>query len=160
MDSLVADSEPIHHAGPKLLDHDIGSFDERQHAVGRARFLEVDLNAPLAAVQHRERNALPINERRGMADRVAARSFDLDDLGTGFRQHQGCQGTRQQGREVENSYTIQKQHSHIPLVDRCRACTIQCKSRSVAVSRLRETRHPSGVVCAGAAFLFVASLSR
>ena len=109
---LVAEAEPVHHAGPELLQHDVGALGEqRQHAIARGRVLEVGGDALLAAVEQREVDALLPPARLVAAHLLAlARPLDLEHLGAGLGQQQRGQRPRQQRREIEDADAVERAH--------------------------------------------------
>src|SRR5690349_6586646 len=54
---LVTEPEPIHDARPELLDHNVAASGEIAHALARSLVLQVDGDAFLAAIEHREGRA-------------------------------------------------------------------------------------------------------
>ena len=49
---LGAETEPRHHAGPELLDQDVGALDQRHQPGAVALVLEIEHQALLAAIEH------------------------------------------------------------------------------------------------------------
>ena len=100
--------EARHHARAELLDEDVGAFEERSEPRLVGLLLEVEHERLLAPVEHREVDALPAPSRHVAAHFLAARPFDLDDLGARLREHQGRHRTRQQGGKVEDQDAVER----------------------------------------------------
>src|SRR5712671_8217715 len=70
--------------------------------------LEIEHQAPLAAIKQSEERALAVMARRIGAHLLAAWPLDLDYLGARLGEHQGGERPRQQGREVEHDQARQR----------------------------------------------------
>ena len=54
VDVLVAEAEPFHHAGPEVLDEDVGGGDQAPRLRGVIGVAEVERDAALVAVDRLE----------------------------------------------------------------------------------------------------------
>src|SRR5207249_11322425 len=70
----------------------------------------VERHAFLAAIEHEESGALPVNHGRKAPRVLAAGLFDLDHFGAGFGEHQRRQWARQQRGEIDNKKAGQRLH--------------------------------------------------
>ena len=103
MQDLPADPQPVHHAGAVALHQHGRGFDEAQERLVASVGLQVQDDAPLAAVDRVEEDALPIHQRRRQAHVVAgAWLLDLDDVGAQVGQQLGAVGARQKPRQVQD----------------------------------------------------------
>ena len=59
-----AEPEPLHHARPEALDQHVGLLDQPEHGLDAVRLLQVDADAPPAAIQEVERRRLRIAAAR------------------------------------------------------------------------------------------------
>jgi len=105
---LVAQSEALHHAGPELLDEDVGPREQRLEAAPAGGALEIDDDTLLGAVQGRIGCRADPEGRRELAHLVAAGLLDLDDFRPGLGEHQGGERSGQQGREVEDEEAFKR----------------------------------------------------
>ncbi len=105
---LVAEPEPLHHAGAKLLHQHVGARD--QIVGGGAAFFafQVGDELLLAAVQHGEGRRVAAQKRRDHARGLAAGPLDLHDLGAGFGEHQGRERPRQQRGEIGDQNAFER----------------------------------------------------
>ena len=104
------ETEPRHHAGPELLDQNVGALDQR-HQPGAVGFvLEIEHQALLAAVEHGEHRALAVEARLVAAHVLAARPLDLDHLRARLGEHQGGERPRQERGEVEHQDVGERLH--------------------------------------------------
>ena len=101
---LVAESEPLHGAGPEVLDEHVGPVEQPLEHRAPARRLEVQRQAFLVAVDAEEIRALAVDERRSPAARVVplAGLLDLDDARPHVGQLHGAVGPRQHAREIDD----------------------------------------------------------
>ena len=77
---LVTQPEALHHAGAEVVDHHLHARDEALHDLDRARLLEVERDAALAAVVRDEVGDGAV-AREDVAAALAVAPLDLDDLG-------------------------------------------------------------------------------
>ena len=105
---LGAEPEPLHHAGPVVLDEHValpGQLDRQLDAAGRA---EVDAHVALADVLLDEVRRQPVDARAGEAGQVTGRRLDLDHLGPEVRQHPRAVRTGQDAGQIEDTDTVER----------------------------------------------------
>ena len=100
---LVAESQFVETSGLEVFDEDVG-LRQQGTQVGRAlRVLEVEPDAPLAAIDADEIGAPRAHEWRPAAGVVAfGRFFDLDDVGAHVAEEHGAERTGEDTREVDD----------------------------------------------------------
>ncbi len=115
---LVADAEPLEHAGAEGLEQDVAVADQATQHLAALLVLEVDADRALVAVQRQEHR-----RRRGRLDALVLRRrpahvvahagvLDLDDVGAEVGQQLRAEPARQQAREVEHAHAVQRQRTH------------------------------------------------
>ncbi|MEY9236048.1 hypothetical protein ABIF68_004365 [Bradyrhizobium japonicum] len=100
--AVVVEPQPVHHAGAKVLDQDIGGRGEPAHRLLALLGLEIEHDAFLADVELAEYGAAPLAQRRPGAHRLAAAGLDLDDLGAHVGKHPRTMGTGDGGRKIQD----------------------------------------------------------
>ena len=104
----VVEAQPRHHAGPEVLDHDVGQggklIDDRLGGLA----LQVDRKALLAAVERAEIAAVAVAQRWPAADHVALEPLDLDDLGTEVGHQARAVRAGQHRGEIEHADALQR----------------------------------------------------
>jgi len=88
LERFVSEIEPLHHAGPELLDQDVGALNQRHELIAGLWALEIENQTFLAAVELREHRALAVEARLVVPHVLAARPLNLDDLCAGFGHHE------------------------------------------------------------------------
>ena len=96
---LVAEAEPLHHAGPERLDDDVGGREQPLEHVAAVVGLEVDRERTPAAVP----DAVAVVG----AERIAAGRFDLDHVGALLGEQQHAERTGDPPREIEDADTVE-----------------------------------------------------
>ena len=99
---FLAEAEPLHHAGPEVLDQHVGLADQAAHQGDRLGPLQVEREAALAGVELAEVGALAVAQRRALAHVVAFGRLDLQDLGAHVGAQPRAVGAGQHDREVEH----------------------------------------------------------
>ena len=77
LDRSEAEPQSVHYPGPELFDDHVRCFGKRKDPGCGTGFLEIDFDAPLAAVEHGKRGTFAVNEGRrpgGSGHRPDARS--------------------------------------------------------------------------------------
>src|SRR5215470_13242834 len=103
LQSLVADAPRFHGAGLEVLDQRVGAFEQpKQHlAAGWLRQIEAD--RALVAVDAYVVGGIAVMKRRSpIADLVAHRRLELDDVGTVILKQLRREGTAKYAREVDD----------------------------------------------------------
>ena len=103
-----ADAQALGHAGAEVLHHHVGlggHLADQGHGLG---VLEVQHQALLVAVHHREQRAFAVVHGADGAVVVALRRLDLDDLGAQVGQQGRGQRPGQHAREVEDAHAVQR----------------------------------------------------
>ena len=78
---VPAEAQALHHAGPVVLDQDIGVRQQPGEHLLAGRLLEIDRDAALAALDRHRLQRHAVGEQAHLAHRVALGRLDLDDLG-------------------------------------------------------------------------------
>ena len=99
----MAEAEPLHHAGPEVLDQHVGLADEAMHQGDRLGMLQVEREAALAGVELAEIGALAVAQRRAQAHVVALGRFDLQHVGAHVGEQARAVRAGQHDREVEDA---------------------------------------------------------
>ena len=113
--SLIADPQPVHHAGAHVLDDRIRPFAQLEQDLAVRRVLEVEHDATLVAVDAGEEAAevdtvrptlaRPLEsrwERRYPTRSVAAGRLDFDDVGAEVAQQRRSVGPGERHRAVDH----------------------------------------------------------
>ena len=102
----VVEPQAREHAGPEVLDEDIGARDERVEHAASLGALEVERHALLVPVDAQEVSALAVDERRSPRARVvaAARMLDLDDPRAHVGEQHRAVRARQHARQVQHRH--------------------------------------------------------
>ncbi len=108
-DSFVIEAEPRHHARPELFDHHVGLFEQRHDLGLVGRVLEVEREGLLAAVEHREVDAVGAPARLVDPHLLAlTRPLDLDHFRAGLGEEQARHRAGQQRREIEDEDSVER----------------------------------------------------
>jgi len=101
----VTEPEALEHPGTELLEEDVVPLDHPQNGRPRARLLQVEADAALAAVQREERGRRVTRRERRRQAQVVARTgvLQLVDAGAEVGQGQRGERARQQPREIEDA---------------------------------------------------------
>ena len=119
--ALVADPEPVEHAGAEAVEDDVVALDQAQQRLAPLLALEVEPDRALAAVEREvERRAraqllllVGAVVGRRPADVVAhAGVLDLEHLGAEVGQQQRAEAPRQQPGQVEDLDVAERQLAH------------------------------------------------
>jgi hypothetical protein len=83
VDPLPRKAQPVHHAGPEVLDDDVGALEQLAEDLLALVRLHVQRQAALVAVEHREVEAVDVRQvaQLGARDVAPARLLDLDHVG-------------------------------------------------------------------------------
>src|SRR5207245_1804729 len=85
---VVAEAEPLHHAGPEVVHQNVGLAGEPIDRLTTERRADVDRDAALVAIQAPEHGTLAARVFHVHAGEIAgARPLDLDDVGAEVAQH-------------------------------------------------------------------------
>ena len=112
--ALVADAEPVHHAGAEALEQHVGLAHEPQQHLAPGLGLEVDADRALVAVEREEERRAgarlgALVARRRPAHVVAQpRVLDLEHVGAEVGQQPGAEAAGQQPREVEHADAVER----------------------------------------------------
>src|SRR6266571_3054991 len=110
---LVVEAHGSHHAGAKVLQHDVGLRHQRGEDLLALGAPEIEADALLAAVVDGEVDALAAHHRRMPARLLAAGWLDLDDLGAEIRHEHAAARPRLEPRELENANAVETAGSHV-----------------------------------------------
>ena len=102
MDDVGAEAEPIHDAGPIVLDEHVGVFDQVEEYGRPCCAAEVDAQVAFACVLLDEVARQAVAARGGKPSEVTGWRFDLDDVGTEVAQHARAVRTGQHACQVEH----------------------------------------------------------
>src|SRR5204863_7508246 len=91
----------------EILQHDVGGRHQRRENLLAALGAHVEAEALLAAVVHREIDALAPHHRLGFARLLAAQFLDLDHLGAEVGQDHAAARTRLISRQFQNPHAFQ-----------------------------------------------------
>ncbi len=147
LEPLVADPEPVQHAGAEALEQHVGlAHEPQQHLAPRLR-LEVDADRALVAVQREEQRRAgallrPLVVRRRPAHVVAQPGvLDLQHVGAEVGQQPRAEPARQQPRQVEHA-DARERAAHRPSRSRASATVAGRRPTSSHIRRARATRSP------------------
>ena len=98
LQGFVVDTEPEFHVRAIVLDHDIHRLDQPVEDRAAVRFLEVERQAALVAMQVLEIRAVAV-ARHVVA---LARHLDLDDVGAPISQMPGAGGSGARARQIQH----------------------------------------------------------
>src|SRR5262249_47569847 len=108
---LVAEPEPLHDAGPEVLDEDVGARDQLPGDGLAVGVLEVDGQAPLVPVGRHEEDADPVlvevAARPVPLPECPARRLDLDDVGAEVGEERVARGAEQELGEAEEADALE-----------------------------------------------------
>jgi hypothetical protein len=108
----VPDPEPVEHARTELLEQNVIARQEAQQHAFPGFVLQVEDEAPFAAIQSVKERALP-GDRGARDARVvsAVRSFHLVHLRSEIREHERRDRARQEPRQIEDAYAFEGGHA-------------------------------------------------
>ena len=98
-EGVVVNAQPLGDAGAEVLDDHVGMLRQGLGVSLALGGLEVEDDAPLAAV--------PLEGAWGVSELFAAGRLDLDDLGAEVRHHHGGDAAGPAAGEVEDGYSIE-----------------------------------------------------
>ncbi len=102
MHCRVAEPEPLRHAGQEVLDDHVGAARELEGQPGAVGLLEIDRDAPLVAVDRRERGAhLAVAAQRAQVVATAG-PLQLDHVGAQVAQEGRAVGPGDDAGEIED----------------------------------------------------------
>ena len=117
-DDLVAQPEPVHHAGPHVLEHGVGLLAQAEEGLAVGFVLQVEGDAALVAVDAAEVAAEVaaavdpglalggvdevFGDGRGRPRHVARRRLDLDHVGPEVGEDGGAEGPGERHRAVDD----------------------------------------------------------
>jgi len=104
---LVPHTETVRHTRTVPLDYGVGVLDERVESVERVVVLQVEFDAPLAAVYHREDAAGAVQEGFGVTREVSVGRLHLHYVGTQVGEQLCRVRSRQQSCEVYDAYVFE-----------------------------------------------------
>ena len=133
----ISDTELVGHARPEVLDHDVGALSELPRNATSFRVPEVEANALLVAVQHREARALAVDHDAHVALVVAARGLDLHHSRAEVAEHRGAVRPGQHAREIEDQQPFQQGLRWRPV--HCRPGSHSASAGTKRISRIRIT---------------------
>ena len=102
------DAQALGHAGAEVLDHNIHLLRQFMHHGYGLRMLEVQHQALLVAVHHREQRALAVPHGAYGAVVVALGRLHLDHLRAQVGQQGRGHGAGQHAREVQDADAVQR----------------------------------------------------
>ncbi len=117
LDVVVAEAQPVHDAGPEVLDHHVGARHELGDQAAPLVGGRVDADPPLpTVVVQQQRTEAPTRERAQPEDVAQPRWLDLHDVGALLRQHHRGQRPRRQLAQVDDPHPLQRlAHARNPL---------------------------------------------
>jgi hypothetical protein len=124
--AVVAETEPLHRAGPEVLEHHVRRLDQRPEDLLPFRRLQVQREALLVAVHGEEIRGLAARERRP-APRVVALAglLDLDDLGAHVAEGHGAERPGEHARQVDDAHARQRRIRRGDLLPRGRRASLR-----------------------------------
>jgi hypothetical protein len=103
-------AEPPGRRRAKTLDDDVRPGHQPIERSGIPRRPQIERDALLAAIEQKVVDAAPVEQRRKVAQRIAAPGiFDLDHLGAHLRQHQRRKCAGDQTRQIQYANTCERQ---------------------------------------------------
>ena len=111
-DLLVAQPQPLHHAGAEVVDHHVAVFRQPKADALRLLRLQVERDATLPAVMGEKVGAEPVLARRTDDPAQIAEDgrLDLDHVGAHIGEGQRGLRTLLEDREVQYSYAFERLH--------------------------------------------------
>ena len=108
MQAAVVEAVAVEHAGPEILDHDVGLLEQLVHDLLAVGLGEVERDALLAAIEGHEEMAFAVRTagpRTGALARVVAAVgiLDLDDLGSHVRKDLRAERAGDHARKVDDA---------------------------------------------------------
>ena len=109
-DRGVAEAEALQHAGPEVLEQDVGRDEERAEDLLPARSLQVESQAPLVAVEGDEEQAVGVLAvlQDVTCDVALLRLLHLDHVSAKPGQHLSARGPGLIVREVDDADPLQR----------------------------------------------------
>src|SRR5262249_28850068 len=105
---LVAKTQPVHGAGPEILDEHVHFFGQAQAELDALGVFQIDRNSVLAAIVPDEVRSLVADERwTPRAPHVPARRFHLVDRGPVKREEHGAVRPGQGMRKVQHPQAVE-----------------------------------------------------
>ena len=113
---VVAEPQALGHAGPVVLDEDVGALRQPLDDLHAFRALEVHGEPTLAAVHRHERRAVAVLRDRGQLARglARARRLDLDHVGAHVGEVHRAEGGGHGLGEVDDPDALERFHGVIP----------------------------------------------
>ena len=110
---VVAEPQPLHDAGPVVLDQHVGGRDEVEQALAALVGAEIEDDAVLVGVEEQEHAGAiepgHVAEERGQGPSgVAAGPLDLDHLGAGVGEDARAERARRVLRQVDYADVVQR----------------------------------------------------
>ena len=115
---VVAEPEPFHRPGTKVVDEHVGAAHQAQDDVEPGGLSEVHRQRAFVPVGGEEDVAHAVRPRqRGTRVVAAPRPLDLDDVGAEVAEHLRRKRAERDLREVEHAHAVERQHrgAHRPL---------------------------------------------
>src|SRR6516225_2770501 len=103
LQSLVADAPRFHGARLEVLDQHVGAFEQPQQHLAAGWLGQIETDGALVAVDAYVVGGIAVMKRRSpIADLVAHRRLELDDVGAVIRNQLRCEGSAKYAREVDD----------------------------------------------------------
>src|SRR5262245_526896 len=103
LQSIVADAPRFHGAGLEVLDQRVGAFEQPQQHRAAGRLGQIEADGALVAVDAYVVGSIAVMKRRSpIADLVAHRWLELDDVSAVIGKQLGREGSAKHAREVDD----------------------------------------------------------
>ena len=114
---LVTQAEPLHGAGPEILEEHVHAVDQPQTQVKTSRMLEIDRDSPFAPVQAKKEAGHASGKWRApAAAHVSRPGLELVHFGPVVGQKQGAIRPRQRVRKIEHSDAFERRPGRLPII--------------------------------------------
>ena len=105
-EGFVTEAEPVHGAGPKIFDENVGRRDQVPRNDLALRRLEVDTNAPLVAVVHCEVTGAGAAK---LTSPVTVNRLNADNISSQIGKHQAGGRPHHHVRELDDLQPVERQ---------------------------------------------------
>ncbi len=122
LQGLVADAPRFHGAGLEVLDQRVGAFEQPQQHLAAGRLRQIEADRALVTVDADVVGGVAVMERRSpIADLVAHRRLELDDVGAVIREQLRREWTAKHAREIDDLHARERATRRLGA-----CCSVRC----------------------------------